>query len=127
MKKTEVNLRCEYTDAELAEKRDELSNVVIGAQEVEKRKADAAKDFKENLDALYSRSNILAFQIKSRGENRAVECVIELNKPTNGLKTTVRLDTGELVTTEPMTDEERQDKLFESLERDFHNPPPETA
>lgn len=111
-KKREMSLRCEYTDVELAEKRDELSTVILGAVEVEKRKAGAAKEFKEMLDALYSRAGILAQQIKNRGENRETDCIVELHKPAEGMKTTIRLDTGEIVVTEPMTEEEKQEQLF---------------
>lgn len=109
-----LQLRCEYSEQELAEKRDELSSVTIGAHEVEQRKADAAKEFKEQLDTLYSRGDVLAHQIKARGENREIDCVIELNKPTVGIKRIARLDTGEFVKDEAMTEEERQIGLFEA-------------
>lgn len=111
-KKITLSLRCEYSDEELAEKRDEMSNVVLGAHEVEARKADAAKAFKEQLEALYSRLDVLARQVKNRGESRAVDCAVTLNKPTIGIKQIVRLDTGEFVKDELMTDDERQENLF---------------
>ena len=109
-----MQLRCEYSEVELAEKRDELSSVTIGAGEVEARKADAAKGFKDQLDALYSRGHVLAVQIKARGENREIDCAVELNNPTVGIKRIVRLDTGEFVQDEAMTAEERQIGLFEA-------------
>ena len=125
MKRISINLKCEYSSVELDEKRDELSSVILGAHEVERRKADANKEYKESLEALYSRRDVLAFQIKSRNEIRPVECAIEFHKPVTGVKRIVRLDTGELVKDEPMTEEERQEKLFgeiDSLEKSFSAP-----
>lgn len=68
MKTREINLRVEYSDPELAEKRDELSNVVLGAHEVESQKSAVNKGFKEQLEALYSRRDVLAHQIKARAK-----------------------------------------------------------
>ena len=115
-KRINVSLQCEYTPEELNEKRDELSATVIEANLVEGKKSDAAKAFKEELDALYSRTGILARQIKIRGEFRGVECAVEMNKPVTGVKRIVRLDTGELVKDEPMTYDERQDNLFGEID-----------
>ena len=110
-KKVGLQLECAYTDAELAEKRDELAGVIIEVQAVEERKKSANSSFKEMLDGLYSQSSELAHQIKSKGEFRLTDCAIEYNSPNIGEKTTIRLDTGEVVKTEPMTHEERQDEI----------------
>lgn len=125
MRKVKIKLRCEYSESELNEKRDEISNVIIGAHEVETRKAETNKIFKEQLEALYSRRDVLAHQIKDRGESREVECAVELNKPVEGTKRIVRLDTGEFLRDEAMTDDERQMRIFDeidSLEKSFSAP-----
>lgn len=109
--KMSQRLRCEYTDLELDEKRDELSEAVIKAGEVEGTKADAAKHFKDQLDILYARSAELSQQIKARGEHRLVDCAVEMNKPNVGEKTVIRLDTGEMVEIKVMTDDERQEEI----------------
>ena len=110
-KKATLTLRCEYTDAELAFKRDELSTVIVRQSEVELRRSEVNRGFKEELDGLYSRASELAHQIKARGESHGVECVVEFHKPNVGEKTIIRLDTGELVRTEVMTEEERQEEI----------------
>ena len=110
-KKATLTLRCEYTDAELAFKRDELSTVIVRQSEVELRRSEVNRGFKEELDGLYSRASELAHQIKARGESRDVECVVEFHKPNVGEKTIVRLDTGELVRVEVMTEDERQEEF----------------
>jgi hypothetical protein len=110
-RKMTLELRCEYTDEELALKRDELSTVIVHQGAVELRKAEVNRGFKEELDGLYSRANELAHQIKKRGENRAVECLVEFHQPNVGEKTIIRLDTGEQVRVEPMTEDERQEEI----------------
>jgi hypothetical protein len=115
-KRITLSLRCEYSDLELAEKRDELSTVICRQGEVEQRKAAINREFKEELDGLYSRASELAHQIKARSQDRAVECVTEFHKPNIGEKTVIRLDTGEMVRVEVMTDEERQDEIDFGIE-----------
>jgi hypothetical protein len=113
----ERNLRVEFSDEELANKRDELATVIIGAHTVEEEKAIANKGYKEALEALYSRRDVLAHQIKAKGEHRPVQCAVDLNTPSTGIKRVTRMDTGELVEEVPMTDDERQGNLIDELER----------
>ena len=110
-RKTTLELRCEYSDDELAFKRDELSTVIVHQGAVETRKAEVNRGLKEELDGLYARASALAHQIKRRGENRPVECLVEFHKPNVGEKTIIRLDTGEQVRVEPMTEDERQEEM----------------
>ena len=110
-RKITLELRCEYSDDELAFKRDELSTVIVHQGAVETRKAEVNRGLKEELDGLYARASELAHQIKRRGENRPVECLVEFHKPNIGEKTIVRLDTGEQVRVEPMTEDERQEEI----------------
>jgi len=111
VKRIGLQLPCIYNDEELAAKRDELSDTIIAIAEVEDRKSRVAKSFKEELDGLYATSGTLARDIKRRNEERLVDCVVEWNKPNVGEKTIVRLDTGEMVKIEVMTDDERQDEI----------------
>lgn len=142
IRKLTLVLRCEYSDEELAERRDELSNTIIESAQVEDKKSDANKHFKEILDGLYSQSAKIAYQIKDRGEDRPVECAVEMNNPNVGEKTFIRLDTGEVFRTESMSEEERQEEIefdldaardIQKLVEDAHNKneppadPPEAA
>lgn len=109
--RVKLNMECVYTDGELAEKRDQLSETILDIQQVEDDKATVTRTFKERLDGLYGQSTKLAQQIKNRKEFRMVECAVEFNKPNSGEKTTIRLDTGEMTKIEIMTDDERQEKI----------------
>src|SRR3954465_1690513 len=110
-KKLSLQLDCAYNDTELAEKRDHLATVIVEIQAVEERKTSVARALKEELDGLYAESNKLAHQIKRRSETRLTECVVEYERPNAGEKQTIRLDTGELVKVELMTQDERQDEI----------------
>ena len=109
-------LHCVYTDAELAEKRDDLADTILEIGKVEDQKASANRGFKERLDGLYAESAKLSHQIKNRGESRSVDCAVEYNKPNIGEKTTIRLDTGEMLKIEVMDDDERQEEIDFGLE-----------
>jgi hypothetical protein len=139
VKKLSLTLPCQYTDAELADKRDALADITIAIDTVENRKSDAAKAFKEELDGMYANCGKLAHQIRAREEHRLIDCIVEMNKPQVGEKTTIRLDTGEMLKVEVMTDAERQEEIDFGLEEnrdiqkmieDAHKsdePPQETA
>lgn len=57
-------------------------------------------------DAVISANSVL---VNSEKEFRLVECKIEYDFRKKGVKTFVRLDTGEIVKTEQITNEERQE------------------
>lgn len=52
-----------------------------------------------------------AVLVNSEKEFRLVECKVEYDFGKKGLKTFTRLDTGEIVRSEPITNEERQQML----------------
>lgn len=133
IKKLALALACQYSDAELAEKRDALADVILAIDKVENRKSEAAKAFKEELDGMYAQSGRLAHQIRAREEQRMVDCICEMNKPNVGEKTTIRIDTGEMLKVEVMTDDERQEEIvfdvdenrrIEDLLKDAHSETP---
>jgi hypothetical protein len=45
-------------------------------------------------------------------KRREIECVVEFHKPKQGVKTIIRLDTGEVVREQQMSGGELQEKLF---------------
>ena len=113
MKRLSLSLPCEFTEDELAVKAKELSLATLELREVEEQKAEVSKSFTERIKDIRSRMSQLAKEYKARGEKRLVDCIVKFNQPEPLQKTTIRLDTGEVVKVEPMTDEERQEKLFE--------------
>ena len=119
MKRLNLSLRCEFTPDELATKAAELSQATIELRDEEEEKASVSKEYSERIKEIRSRMSSLAKAYKSGGETRIVECVVRMNCPNPLEKTTIRLDTGEVVRTEPMTDEERQEKLFEETQEEI--------
>ena len=118
MKRITLSLHCEFTDQELAEKAQELSQATIELREAEEEKAAVSKTYSENIKEIRGRMGGLARAYKARGETRLVECVVRMNEPEPLQKTTIRMDTGEVVKAEPMTEEERQEKLFEEKQEE---------
>jgi hypothetical protein len=110
-KKISLQLEVSYSEAELTEKRDHLAAVIVEIGAIEQRKVSVAKTFKEELDGLYSDSSRLAHQIRRKSEERSVECKVIYDSPNIGEKTVVRLDTGEQVRVEPMSQDEQQEEI----------------
>jgi hypothetical protein len=135
--KISLSLACVYTSEEMDEKRDRLSASILEYDKCEDEKAEVAKTYNENLKALRVEMRSLSRAINRKGEDRPVDCVVEFHNPEIGFKTTIRTDTGEIVRQEPMTDDERQENLFEETDalsrmydapdtREIPPPPPET-
>jgi hypothetical protein len=118
VKRVNLSLHCEFSDEELQAKAQGLSQATIELREVEEEKAAVSKEFTDQIKEIRSRMSGLAKAYKARGETRLVECVVRMNDPAPLQKTTVRLDTGEVVKVEPMTEEERQEKLFEEKQEE---------
>lgn len=95
-----------FTEEELATMRDELARLVLGESEVRLRKKAAMDAFKEELEELISSRRDIAHRIRRKSEDREIDCRVEFHSPTIGMKRLIRLDTGELLREEQMTDEE---------------------
>jgi hypothetical protein len=77
----------------------------IGKLTVEKK--ESADRFKAKIDSATSEASRLATNRINGYESRYVDCEVTYNFDT-GMKQTVRLDSGEVVSEEPMKDEEKQ-------------------
>ncbi len=115
-KRLTLSLRCEFTSEELQEKGEELSAIVLRYEEVDEERKTVSQTYREQLSDLRSDRKRLSSLIRKKGEDRPVECIAKFHDPHVGEKTIVRLDTGEIVRIEPMTDEERQDNLFAEVD-----------
>ncbi len=115
-KRLTLSLRCEFTSEELDSKGQALSATMLRYDEVEEEKKAATATYREQLSDLRGEMRRLSKQIKTKGEDRPVECLAKFHSPNVGEKTIVRLDTGEVVRIEPMTDDERQENLFEEVD-----------
>lgn len=104
-------LECKLTDAELKAAGKELADALNKKAQVENQletfKAQKKAEMSA-MDAGIARNTVL---VNSEKEFRSIECRVEFDFGRKGVKSFFRLDTGELVKTEPITNEERQSML----------------
>lgn len=110
-KKTETNLRVEFTRDEIVElalKQGEAFNELNRAEE--DKKAVTAQ-LKAKCEGISARISEITGKLTSGFEYRTVPCETRYDDPKPGLKTMYRLDTGGVVNVDPMTLAERQAEL----------------
>ena len=112
----DVDLMVDLSAEEVAMYGRQLAGVAEAYDEVEERKADVAKDFKEQLQNLRGEIRRLARLVRTKKEKRTVTCGVAMHTPTVGTKTIVRVDTGEIVREEAMSEAEMQERLFEEVQ-----------
>lgn len=108
----EMELPCDLDDQDVTERALSMSTTMTEIDEVDSAMRDASKAYKERLQFLRGRLRALGRAVKDRSERRIVRCAVNFHEPIVGMKQIVRLDTGELVKEEPMTDSEKQKNLF---------------
>ena len=103
---TTMRLACKLTDDELRAAGDGLAKVVqdIASED------DAQKDQKARLMELTARQTILALQVSRREEHRDGEVTISVDYLL-GVEIRTRTDTGEVISTRALRDDERQPRL----------------
>jgi hypothetical protein len=111
-KQIELKLLCDLDDGELQLKTQEVAACLGEIDEVDARKSAANKDFRREMQEINERMRRVAYQVRTKTESRMVACTVEFHVPQIGYKRTTRLDTGEIVREDPMTDEEREARLF---------------
>jgi len=94
-KKIEIELACSLSDDEVRSRGDYLVELIARMDETQRKVASA---------------------IRTRCEIRMVRCWVTYHEPCEGMKRVVRMDTGDVVSEEPMTDAEKQLNLFASIE-----------
>lgn len=109
-------LKCEFSDAEMTLKARDLAASNRRRSAIEQQKKEIDSDLKSKIEAENTAIGRLSEQIGTGHEYRDVECVVSLDRPSDGQKTIIRLDTGEEIAVERMTDEDRQMAL--DLEED---------
>lgn len=112
MNLTELELPCALTDEEVYSRSRMLGETVSLIDDTQAARTAAMKEFKERLVGLNETQRKLARIIRDRVESRMVRCVVRFHSPGEGMKRTVRTDTGEMVREEAMTESEKQLNLF---------------
>jgi len=102
----EMKLDYKYTDNELKQLGKRLSECYFELGRTETEKKSVMAEFKAKTDAIDTEIQDLSTKIKDGSELRDVECDVKFHSPKMHEKTIVRLDTGEIVGTIPMEDED---------------------
>lgn len=118
--RTELELPCTLTDEEVQSRGRMLGETIWAIDDTQAARTAAMKEFKERLVGLNEQQRKLARVIRNRVENRMVQCAVQFHAPLEGVKRIVRMDTGEVVREEPMTDSEKQLNLF-AAQGDFES------
>lgn len=103
-------LPCPLSDAEVAERAHTMAKLVAEEQAVEVQKKAAADEFKERLEHIGGNIRRLARQVRERSEDRAIEVDFQHDDVRFAVDT-IRLDTGEIIGSRPMTEDEKKEAI----------------
>jgi hypothetical protein len=106
-------LRVDLTLNEKAVLSDQLAQAVGRLNETEADKAEEISQYNADIKAHRASIDKLAQQINLGYEMREVKCPVKYNSPKVGQKSVLHPETGTLLATEAMAEEERQENLFD--------------
>jgi hypothetical protein len=112
-KDIKVNLRYDFSEREKKEIATELANANQRKVMLEDQKKQVDADLKAQITEAESAISRESRKYTNGYEYRDIDCEIYFHFPTQGKKTTFRLDTGELVREAAMEPHELQDNLFQ--------------
>jgi hypothetical protein len=112
----ERQLPCHFTPDQIRDKSDLLAEKIDEKGKIEEEKKSVMTGYKQRLELADAEIGLLAHHIRQKFEYQMVRCVAIMDEPTFGKKTIRRLDTGETVGVETMTNDDRQ--LVMSFETD---------
>jgi uncharacterized phage infection (PIP) family protein YhgE len=108
-KETKI-LPVELTNEQIKERGEALAKVTKELDDTSAEAKQSAAGYREQLGGLHAEATRLAHVIESGVEDQDVEVKTEKDYD-RGTIETVRIDTGEVLLTEQMTEEERQQQL----------------
>ena len=104
------SLPCELTEQEYKDRARELTDTMHDRDKIELERTEHAKTLKWKMDRKTTEIQILARTVRTKEEDRQVQCEHQTDYE-DAVVNVVRLDTGEIVGSRPMTHEERQQQL----------------
>lgn len=110
---TTMNLICELTDDEIRDRAFQAGQVDQELDALQARFDALKQEHKAEVAVREEMRKSLLREIRTKQTSRDVECVVERIYSPLFVVRTVRKDTGELVHERRMTDDERQEKLYE--------------
>jgi hypothetical protein len=118
------SVRYDFTRDELRALGMDLAVETQMVYDLQQKKKELAAQMKVAILEAEGRCGKLALKLNQRYEMREAECTVMMHTPRAGMKSTVRVDNGEVVREEKMTAEEMQEKLpFEALKEDDESQP----
>lgn len=120
-RKEKLMLKVIFGEDELKEFSGQLARATEELCAAEEEKKAITAQFKERTESAKMTALALSRKINSGYDMRYVDCELKMDDPRVGEVTIIRLDTGEIVRTRPMTDEECQFKL--DFDKQFDPPP----
>lgn len=118
-KKTVKNkqfLKYEFSEKEIHDKGVEMARMSSEIKTIQNEAQATAKQFSAQISSKSSEMELLMNHINNGHEHRYVDCTTTHHVPESGMKTTVRNDTGEVVTIQKMTTEEMQTEIAFTVE-----------
>jgi hypothetical protein len=100
-----------FDNGELLTMADSITEAVQSLSEVKRARPTQTRLHKEQVEQEFGTVNKLSGMYRRGYEFRDVDCKVLYNLPEVGEKTFVRIDTGEEVGTDNMTDDEKQETL----------------
>ncbi|MDD5599874.1 MAG: hypothetical protein PHV82_18165, partial [Victivallaceae bacterium] len=92
-----------------------LSKETQRRNSLEDEKKSVNSSLKASIDACNAEINRLGIIVSNGKEMRSVECAIHFNTPQDGIKSLIRMDTGEVIREQPMTSSERSDLFINAI------------
>jgi phage host-nuclease inhibitor protein Gam len=111
VRKITRKLRCVMTGEELLEAGRQLAEATNLLTELDSEKAEIVAEFKAKISAAEAQIAVLSNKLRSGYEFRDVACKVAYGVPEPGFKQTTRLDTGEIIESLPLTEEEKQREM----------------
>ena len=111
--RTRESVKHQFSDAETLEMSRQLARSHQELSEIEEQKENVVADFKAQITAKEGSIADLSRRINNGYEYRTVDCELRFHQPEKGMKTLVRMDSGETVKSSKMDSWELQDVLFE--------------
>lgn len=99
---------CKPTDEQRKDFGIKLATTLEEVQRVEEEGKRNSDHYKDRIGGLQATVDELRWKVSTWQEWRDAECTVEFDDPTPGFKSVVRIDNGEVVETEAMTDADKQ-------------------
>lgn len=115
-KQTKRMLEVILTDTEIAERSKAMSKLVINKRQIKAKAKSEAEGYAAQIKLLEQQIDSEASIIEDGKEFRNVDCLERISPEAPNEVEIIRLDTGEVIATRPMTEEERQQSLFDAAE-----------